>query len=87
MTSRYLAVNIILDREARSLMRTTLARLRNAGLEDALVVEGLGVVSGRIPADKLAALQRVPGVRVAKDEPLPGAPEGAAPVTQRRTER
>ena len=89
MPSSYLSVNVVLDAEARSLMRTTLARLRNAGLEDALVVEGLGIVSGRVPPDKLAALKRVPGVSVQKDEgvspPPPAEPPGAGDQRRKDT--
>ena len=66
--SRLIAVNVTLGPEALRSADATLRRLREAGLEQAQLLEAVGIVSGRVAEDKLAALAKLPGVAVERDE-------------------
>jgi hypothetical protein len=80
MSNKLLAVNITLGAAARATQAQTLSRLEASGLQDATVLDVLGLVSGRISEDKLPALKQIAGVDVELDDTIDiGPPDAVGP--------
>ena len=70
MASKLISVNVVLGPEAARSHEATLAKLREAGLREANVMEAIGIVSGRVAPEHLAELKKVRGVTVEADETI-----------------
>lgn len=68
MGSRLIPVNVTIGPAASTERASTVAKLRSAGLRDAKVLDALGIVTGRVAEEKMAALREVPGITVEMDE-------------------
>jgi len=73
-----ISVNVTLGPAAAKSTASTLAKLKSAGLRDANLLEAVGIVTGHVAEEKMAALANVPGIIVEMDEsvriPPPDAP-------------
>ena len=63
-----IAVNITLGPSARQATAATVTKLKKAGLREANLLEAIGIVTGSVSADALAALSAVPDVTVEPSE-------------------
>lgn len=70
MAGRMISVNIALAQQDADAVSKALTGLSNAGLEDAIVLEAVGIVTGRVAQERLDELRRVPGVTVEVDETI-----------------
>ena len=78
MPAKLISVNITLGPAAAKSPTSTLAKLKHAGLRDANLLEGIGIVTGRVAKEKLGDVKKVHGISVEMDEtvqiPPPDAP-------------
>lgn len=70
MPAKMVSVNITLDPAAAKSAAATLTKLKSLGLREAKLLEAIGIVTGRVPAEKVKMLAAVPGITVALDETI-----------------
>ena len=64
MADKFVPVHVALSGMAPEGYAHALRELRTAGLEEASLLEAIGVVTGKVPEDRLDALKRLPGCHV-----------------------